>query len=56
MNSSMNHEHKSHRITKGTLITLSSYVTTCLGMATNVHSLILKELQAVPEIVLSPIL
>lgn len=56
MNSSKNHQHKSYRITNCTLITASSYVTTCQRMAGNVPSLVLKQLQAVPEIVLCPIL
>lgn len=56
MNSSKNHQHKSHRITNHTLITPSSYITTCQRTAGNVPSLILKQLQAVPEIVLCPIL
>lgn len=56
MNSSKNHQHKSYRVTNHTLITPSSYVTTGQGMAGNVPSLILKQLQAVPQIVLCPIL
>lgn len=55
MNSSKNHQHKSYRITNHTLIT-PSYVTNCQGMVGNVPSVILKQLQAVPEIVLCPVL
>lgn len=56
MNSSKNYRYKSYRITTHTLITPSSYIITCQEMADNVPSLILKQLQAVPEIVLCPIL